>query len=492
MNLPKPYKIKASSFYNFSLCPRRVYMDLTGNPAERAADSVFLQMLWERGLQKEHRILERKKEGRSLVEIKGAAGREAFERTCAAMGRGEELIYQGVLMSQDKIGRPDFLERVGGRSRWGDFHYIPCDIKSGRATIAKDGSRLKNHYVDPILFYCELLEAVQGRMPSRGMILDSEGGEILFEVGDYRKEYLRKKAELWSVIYDKKEPEPVISGICKDCVWSDSCLKWARQRQDLTLIFKLGVHKYRLQQRGIRTIQDLCSLDATAFRDVSWRKESVGEKMLLQWQRRARVWDEGKPVVYQRPDFKKAAKEIFYDIEEDPIFGHVYLHGLIETAGGMASTYRPVLILRHEDEAEATRKLWEYFENLSEGDVIYHYGAFEKTKLKRLKEKYGLPGKTLDKFDRLCVDLYKVVERTSDWPMPFYGIKNIARYLGFRWSSEDASGPNSIAWYHEYLKDPDHKKDLLNKILTYNQEDCRAMMVIKDYLEKACPEQGIH
>ena len=99
-------------------------------------------------------------------------------------------------------------------------------------------------------------------------------------------------------------------------------------------------------------------------------------------------------------------------------------------------------------------------------------------------EKYGLPAGTMEKFDRLRVDLYRLVEQSSDWPLSSYGIKSIAKFLGFGWTAADASGANSIAWYAEYSQDPEGKKDLLEKILTYNREDCEEMIVLKDWLVK--------
>ena len=145
--------------------------------------------------------------------------------------------------------------------------------------------------------------------------------------------------------------------------------------------------------------------------------------------------------------------------------------------------YKNFFVVERENEEKAARELWRYIDSLSEDDVIYHYGSYEKTKANRLKEKYGLPEATLEKFDRLRVDLYRVVEQCSDWPLSSYGVKSIAKHLGFKWTSEDASGANSIAWFQEYQSNPANK-ELFEKILTYNREDCEAMIVVKDYLVK--------
>ena len=76
------------------------------------------------------------------------------------------------------------------------------------------------------------------------------------------------------------------------------------------------------------------------------------------------------------------------------------------------------------------------------------------------------------------IDLYKVVLKHTDWPVSSYSLKELATYLGFKWRDETPSGALSIQWYNDYLKTGDQK--ILNRILEYNEDDCRATMVVKD------------
>jgi uncharacterized protein len=70
----------------------------------------------------------------------------------------------------------------------------------------------------------------------------------------------------------------------------------------------------------------------------------------------------------------------------------------------------------------------------------------------------------------------------SDWPTFSYGIKHIAKFIGFQWRDVDPSGANSIAWYNDYLANPGQEA-LINRILEYNEDDCYAMVAIKRYFE---------
>ncbi len=486
MTPPSQYKISATSFYNYSKCHRRVYMDLYGNPEEKGEYSEFLELLWERGVQIEREIIDQIRQQRLLTVVDGKAGEETFKQTLDLMKNGAELIYQGVLVHGDVIGRPDLLERTDGSSQLGDYHYVPCDIKSGRATEDADSDEIKEHYANQMLLYAELLEKIQGHRPDTGKIIDNQGQVTVFEVDDYADDYGETRAAVHAIVYERNEPEPIIGGICKDCVWQQPCLKWAETRQDPTLLSHLGKQKYQLRERGVATIQDVSKIDIQAFLSPPYKIKGAGEVKLTQWKRRAQVWLSGKPLVYTVPKFKPAPREIFYDIEGDPTLDHVYLHGFIRRDGSESGGYKYILATHPDDEEKAARELWDYLEKLEEGSVIYHYGSYEKSKIRRLQEKYGLPADVVEKFDQLRTDLYQVIKQSSDWPLSSYSIKPIAKHLGFRWTSEDASGANSIAWYAGYRKNP-KDGELLQKILTYNREDCEAMIVVKDWLQSHSP-----
>jgi len=479
------YKISATSYYNLSRCHRRVYLDLYGNPEERGEHSDFLQLLWEKGIQIEKEILEKIKKDRTVDEVVGYPSQDTFSETIKLMSTGSPLIYQGVLIDEDKIGRPDLLERIEGNSKFGTYQYIPCDIKSGRATEGKDGEDIKAHYADQILFYGNLLEKIQGIKPTIGKLIDIEGVETNFQLEEYDPDYKQNTLIINSIAYDKKEPELQISGTCKECIWCDHCLKLANEKRDPTLLFKLGKQKYALRDRGIRTIEDLSQINIAEFLLPQNKIPRAGEKTLHQWKRRALVWIDNKPVLHNRSSFRSTTREIYYDIEDDPSVDNVYLHGIIEVKNGKKDNYKNFCAWDKCEEEKAARLMWEYIDSLSDNDVIYHYGSYEKTKLKRLKEKYNLSESALEKFDRLRIDLYRELEKSSDWPTYSYGIKSIAKILNFKWTAEDASGANSIVWYNDYRKNPESRKDLLDKISTYNKEDCEAMIVVKNWLSKA-------
>ncbi|MBI4120234.1 MAG: ribonuclease H-like domain-containing protein, partial [Parcubacteria group bacterium] len=78
-------------------------------------------------------------------------------------------------------------------------------------------------------------------------------------------------------------------------------------------------------------------------------------------------------------------------------------------------------------------------------------------------------------------------------PLYFYSLKDVARYLGFEWQSEDAGGAESVVWYNDWLasRGPDGQagdQKIMDKIIHYNEDDVQATLFVKEWLEKQKPK----
>ena len=71
---------------------------------------------------------------------------------------------------------------------------------------------------------------------------------------------------------------------------------------------------------------------------------------------------------------------------------------------------------------------------------------------------------------------------TSSIYPPTYtnGLKDIANFLGFQWSEEDASGIQSIVWRKKW--ESSHNDEYKQKLIQYNLDDLRALKLIKYWL----------
>jgi predicted RecB family nuclease len=66
------------------------------------------------------------------------------------------------------------------------------------------------------------------------------------------------------------------------------------------------------------------------------------------------------------------------------------------------------------------------------------------------------------------------------WPTTSLSLKELAKFLGFKWRDTDPSGAGSIQWFHEWVETGDDS--IRRRILEYNEDDCRAMRVLVDAL----------
>jgi uncharacterized protein len=80
------------------------------------------------------------------------------------------------------------------------------------------------------------------------------------------------------------------------------------------------------------------------------------------------------------------------------------------------------------------------------------------------------------------VDLYAIVRSSVEFPTWDKSIKTLAKYLGFNGRDPNPSGAASIEWYDRFVQTGD--RDLLQRILDYNEDDCRAMVVLLDALRQ--------
>src|SRR4051812_47774817 len=90
-----------------------------------------------------------------------------------------------------------------------------------------------------------------------------------------------------------------------------------------------------------------------------------------------------------------------------------------------------------------------------------------------------------------AVNLLSFVFAHIYFPTVSNGLKDIAGYLGFRWSGSPESGLEAIVWRHrwEASRDPREKQALLD----YNRDDCEALALVANRivdLYRSLPANG--
>ena len=73
---------------------------------------------------------------------------------------------------------------------------------------------------------------------------------------------------------------------------------------------------------------------------------------------------------------------------------------------------------------------------------------------------------------------------TDSFAFPCYrrGLKDIAKVLGFNWSQDDVDAAGSVVLFRRFVESGGTDVESKEKILVYNEDDCRATMHIFDWL----------
>jgi uncharacterized protein len=494
--------ITASKLYNYTQCPHRVWRDVWGPQEEKIKETnPFVQMLWDKGVQHEENII---KEIGEYADMSNGTYDDRFKRTIKLMKDKAPLIYQGVLQFKNMRGIPDLLRLLPNGT------YAPIEIKSGMAYSGSSDEesdelgKPKKHYAVQLAMYIDLLNCLGFEHNHLGRVIDIRGDEVDYNLGSALGK--RDKTTIWDfyeqtknnvevLINNEDQNKPALSSICKLCPWHNSCKKWINESDDLTKIYYVGRAKRDTinMDLGIEKALDILSLDVDEIlsqkkKDKNFMK-GVADKTLNAILNRARVLlQTKKPVAYRKIEFPKVSYELFFDIEDDPTQEFIYMHGVYEKSPkGEEFKHFTATEISPEEEKNAWKRFWDYIRTLPQDDfAVYYYSHHEKTTYKKMQKLYPdvVTEKEVEDFfaNSNVIDLFRIVSKDTDWPVSSYSLKELAQYLGFRWRDKSPSGALSIQWFNEYIKTKDDA--ILNRILEYNEDDCRATMVLKEGIEK--------
>ena len=493
--------ITASKLYDYMQCPHRIWRDIYGPQEEKIKETnPFVQLLWDRGIQYEKEVISKIGE---LLDLSEGSLSERFKNTVEAMKKKVPLIYQGVLIKDNLVGIPDLLKIRP------DGPYIPVDIKSGMGRAGAEDSTgdegsLKKHYAVQLALYVDILNELGFEKKKEGLVIDINGDEVLYNLEEqvgprtratFWELYEKIKNQASILINDQDKNKPALGGICKLCPWYNSCHKWAKDQDDLTGLFYLGRSKRDVleEDANIHKIQDILNIDVEVLLEQKKQDKNflkgLGKATIEKIVQRADILKNiKKPIVYNKVEFPKVSYELFFDIEDDPTQEFVYLHGVYERSKkGERFIEFTAKKINADAEKKAWSDFWKYIRTLPENDFsVYYFSPHEKSTYRRIQKKYPdvISEKEVEAFfdNPNVIDLYGIVLKNTDWPLGSYSLKALAVYLGFKWRDETPSGALSIEWFNKYIETGD--ADILKRILLYNEDDCKATMVLKDGIEK--------
>jgi uncharacterized protein len=252
-------------------------------------------------------------------------------------------------------------------------------------------------------------------------------------------------------------------------------------------------YRQQLNAIGISSIAELAAAKPESLHVIKGVK---GAKATA-WTRQARIQSAGKVEILKAWKPPAADFEISYDIEDYTLQDSVYLHGfLVREAGakrfGMTGfdpaaygVYTPVCLEVDETEEVLWRRFLEQLERFEArgGYTVYVYSHYEATQLQKLEAKFG-GSASLNAFRAKFVDLHAELKAAVALPTESYSLKTVARYVGFSWRDAEPGGAESMAWWANYLKAPTANLSSRQRVLDYNEDDTRASLAIRDWLER--------
>jgi predicted RecB family nuclease len=485
-------QIAATQVYDYVQCPHRVLLDATGDPSLRDEPNPFIELLWKQGVTHEQDIIN----GLPIsIDLHDVPVGERERETRAAMAAGMPLIYRGRLSANDKVGEPDLLEL-------GNAGYVAGDIKSGAGLEGGDEGEgaLKRHYAFQLAHYESILEESRlGAGVREPFIIDRTGTRVPYNL--MGPQGVRKIQPWWEAyveafntvrgLLDGSIPSrPALGATCKLCHWYSHCKQTVIATDDLTMVAELGRSRRDVMAAEIPTVHALAACDPEHY--LNGKKTvfaGIGPDSLRKFQARAEllITPNARPYLKEPVTLPIAEKEVYFDIEADPMRDVVYLHGFVERLFGRPDTARFVPFFAAgvslEQETGVFAQAWAYLQARLADSTIYYYSKYERTAYKKLAEK--CPGvcsvEAVEETFALSamVDLYTdVVKKSTEWPCYDQSIKTLAQFLGFRWRDTHPSGAASIEWYSRWIESGDPA--IRQRILDYNEDDCLATGVVVD------------
>ncbi len=472
--------LTAQLLLNYQRCARRAFLDAYGDPSQKVPPSDFLLKISQDSLEHQRSVLDDYAWVRPVYPRGDwQAGAQA---TLELMQQGVEHIHQGVLLSKDESGlllvsSPDLLSKQPGLSIFGDWLYAPIDIKLSK--------RPKLEYQIILTFHVYLLASVQGAWPETAWLYIRDKGLLSIDLWQTLPQMQAILAELISILNHQQEPEIFIArNSCNLCAWFDHCYGIAQAEQHLSLLPGVTTSRYAiLQQQNLTTLKGLADTDPSQLEVLPGFGPEIANKLVRQAQ----------SVMHNQPlphahlatfaanfPLPTSPIELYFDIEAEPGLNLAFLHGvLVVDREQQTERFHPLLAERPEDEAVA----WQQFLDLVHTyptAPIFHFCAYETQTIERLAKLYHTPAYVVKPLLTRCVDLHKWVTHGVILPIENYTLKLIARWMGFEWRDTQANGAQAIYWYSEWLKTGD--RQLLESIIVYNEDDCRATWQVKDWL----------
>ena len=482
-----PYStVRASDVVRFVNSQFSLWCDRFADTSEQDPPDPIMEELARRGNIHENRILEEEQPdivhiaadpeewpegiGGMNVRIDGNNNEESFLLGINAMMGGAETLSKAMLfyLPDGMVGIPDLLRRANGKSAFGSYYYTVIEVKSARnITYAH---RLQ------AAFYTALIGRIQRKTPRTFQIINGNGTLEEFKFADYERS-LDRIMERIRDVFANSRPAAVFGHGRHP--WVSYTNRTAVKTGNTTLISGIGpVGMQHLAGAGITTLDEMISAGidrVAAVSGIGLRRAAayMESALALSGNTAVRRRTAGHALLGERT-------EMFLDLEGMPgataSDAAIYLIGLLVREDGQEEY---VSFVRANSGPK--RIVLDFIKFIAGRECpIYHWGYYDRLYLIGMMEKYGIAAPAF--MESSLTDLHQVAANSFAFPLPSINLKDLAGWMGFRWTNPDVNAFNSYELYRSYRLRKN--KDDLKMVLDYNMDDCRATAVVRDWLVK--------
>ena len=407
--------------------------------------------------------------------ISATSETERFALTLQAMVAGKPAIVNTSLwnLKDHLYGAVNLLQRVDGtQSIFGDYSY--------RIVQFKRANDLKEHYALQVSLLNHILAQIQHYTPRYTRVhLKTKTMDV-----DYLEHQTRLNQELayfHAIRTGQARPEAHKPPKAANPPWRVYANKIVTQTKDLQMLPLLSTEMRQcLKIYGMNNTDDVANAGLEKLRTI------LEEPFATDAYYNALAYLHHKPVLRAPGHFPPPIKKhnLYFDFEATETFtkenvSFVYLIGIWDKE---ADKYVSFVAKTPEEEIKIFEQFYEYVKE-PQDTALYHWTEYEVRKMRKMAQENKQDADKLNLLISLCYDLKVAVNKAFYLPAPSFSLKAAAPTFGFKWRQDDCGAMDSMVYFTNWLQTGD--ASLLNKVLMYNEDDCKAMLFLEEKLKTA-------
>jgi predicted RecB family nuclease len=362
------------------------------------------------------------------------------------------------------------VERIPSEGRGKATQFVPIHFIY-RNKLTKDDRLL-------LAFDALVLSQVLGRAVSLGKIIHGDHHVMLKVKTPALAGEVRKRLDkITTLLASPAPPDLVLNRHCAECEFQPRCRKLAVEKDDLSLLAGMSAkERQKLRSKGIFTVTQL----SYTFRPRRRPKRLRDKREKYHHSLKALAIREQKIHIVGSPELKIEGTPVYLDVEGLPDRDFYYLIGL-RIGHGDSAVQHSLWADTVADEGKIWREFLAILETV-EKPVLIHYGSYEKTFLKEMKDRHGEPPEESTVAESMQASVNLLLHNFAQiyFPGISNGLKDTAGTLGFKWIEVGASGLNAIVWRCQW--EELHQAMFKERLMAYNTQDCEALGMVTDLI----------